>query len=151
MNSRKVKRHITLVMKNEHVNGKTHGCQHQNCMPTNCSRVGYPPPCKKGATTLQLMKGSVLLQSSWIGLVGMHREVCDLFTGVYLGSLPARQHPHLAWSHQRLYLFHCCLHPHPPSAGLWNVVSLFGGSTWQDLVSFLVTKARHPITSSYPL
>ena len=52
----------------------------------NCDGVGWGPLpyIKMGATTLQLMKDLVLLESSWVGLIGTHREVWDLFTGVYL-------------------------------------------------------------------
>ena len=82
-------------------------------------RVGSPPPVYKGCYNLVVDEGF----SSWVGLIGMRREVCDLFTGVYLGLLPARQQPHLAWSHQRLYPFHCFLHPHPQvlGFGMWPV------------------------------
>ena len=123
---------------NESVNHETHGCYHQKCMKSQqtskkfekqgivIGRVSSLPLHKKGATNLKLMKGSVLLGSSWVGIVLMCREIWDLFMDVYLGSLPARQQPHLAWSHGRLYPVHSCLHPHPQSAGLQNVASSFG-------------------------
>ena len=36
---------------------------------------GFPPPPKNGCYNFVAKEGLVLLEGSWVGLIGMHREV----------------------------------------------------------------------------